>query len=249
MNRVLMVGKHISRYSTALHTHKNYKLIYCNAGGGRVQFERDAYMYKQVDLVVIEPNVYHVNVPNEDFVGTYVTLDQVPFKVDRILQVHDTESQALAQCVYQINGCNQVEFFNKDSVLQSYGALLCNLIVSLASLRKISPVVEHLRDAIRDRFSDASFDINQLFVAQHDYNENYLKKLFKKEVGISPQQYLINIRLTHAVKLLTTHDREQALSVTKIAYACGYDDPLYFSRSFKTRYGISPKAFYQDSLC
>ncbi len=249
MNRIITVGKHMSKYSSALHTHQNYKLIYCSGGGGRIQFEAEAYPYAQGDLLVIQPEVLHVNIPSRDFNGIYLSVDVLPLKVERLLIIPDTESLALAECLKQIDYFYQQEVFHKDNVLQSYAGLLTNLISALGSMKKISPVIERLKDAILHNFPDASYDLNARFAQEHKYNENYLKKLFKKEVGVSPQQYLINVRLSHAVKLLSEHNQEEPLSVSHISYACGYDDPLYFSRSFKTRYGSSPKAFYQDSRC
>ncbi|MFI3170611.1 MAG: AraC family transcriptional regulator [Faecalibacterium sp.] len=249
MNRVLMIGKHVSRYSTALHTHQNHKLIYCNAGGGQIRFEDGAHFYAQGDLVIIEPHTLHINIPDDDFIGTYLTLDQVPFKFEQVLLVHDTDSHAIAQCMYQLHEFHQLDFFNKDSVVHSYATLLCNLIAALASRKKISPVIELLKDAMMKQFPDPAFDINALFEAQTDYNTNYLKKRFRKEVGTSPQQFLISIRLSHATKLLAQSTPDDKLSISQIAYACGYDDPLYFSRAFKSHYGSSPKAFYLEMHC
>lgn len=60
---------------------------------------------------------------------------------------------------------------------------------------------------------------------------------------MSPQQFLINLRLTHAKKLLARTTVRGSLSISQIAYLCGYEDPLYFSHAFKACYGLSPKAF------
>ena len=63
--------------------------------------------------------------------------------------------------------------------------------------------------------------------------------LFKKTFGMFPHQYIIQYRLEKASELLlNTSD-----SVSEIADACGFGDPLYFSRIFKKRFGISPTGY------
>ena len=63
-----------------------------------------------------------------------------------------------------------------------------------------------------------------------------LFRIFKQTLGVSPQEYLIRIRLQNAVRLMRTTD----LSVTEILYSCGFNDPSHFSRQFKLRYGVTP---------
>lgn len=67
-------------------------------------------------------------------------------------------------------------------------------------------------------------------------NKFYLTRLFKEQFGISISTYLIQIRITHAKKLLRFSD----LSIDKISRECGLNDANYFSRIFKKVEGISP---------
>lgn len=70
-------------------------------------------------------------------------------------------------------------------------------------------------------------------------DRRYLYKLFKKYSGISPKQYLSNIKIAHACDLLLNSD----ISVTDIAEKVGYSDSLQFSAFFKKQTGISPKKY------
>ncbi len=70
-------------------------------------------------------------------------------------------------------------------------------------------------------------------------SRSYLVKLVKARLQMSPQEYLIKIRMEHAVHYLShTND-----SIREVALACGYDDALAFSRSFRAYYGMSPTEF------
>lgn len=72
---------------------------------------------------------------------------------------------------------------------------------------------------------------------------NYLSSLFKNQTGITYRQYVRNIRMKHAQRLL--HDRNNKPS--QIGQLIGYHDNSHFYRSFKECYGMTP-AEYQNSL-
>lgn len=67
----------------------------------------------------------------------------------------------------------------------------------------------------------------------------YLSTLVKEKLQTSPQQYLLNYRLVKAMELL----QDKSLTVTDIAKAVGYDDPLLFSKMFKKKTGLSPSIY------
>lgn len=64
---------------------------------------------------------------------------------------------------------------------------------------------------------------------------------FKNITGISPNEYLKNIRLTKAKEMLINNN------VTEVAYNLGYENISHFIRLFKSKYGITPKQ-YQSNL-
>lgn len=72
------------------------------------------------------------------------------------------------------------------------------------------------------------------------FSRNYLYMLFKKEYEISPQAYLLNYRIEKAKELLKY---EQKLTVSEVARAVGFRDPLYFSRIFHKKVGVPPSEF------
>ena len=70
-------------------------------------------------------------------------------------------------------------------------------------------------------------------------NRSYLSNLFKKELSVSPQEFLINYRLDKAAQMLS----ETEDSVGNVASAVGYADPLAFSKAFKQKFGVSPRSY------
>lgn len=72
-----------------------------------------------------------------------------------------------------------------------------------------------------------------------DISPYYFSKLFKEETGENFIEYLTNIRIEKAKKLL--HNRE--LSIKNICADIGYSDPNYFSRIFKKQVGLTPTEY------
>lgn len=70
-------------------------------------------------------------------------------------------------------------------------------------------------------------------------NKNYFSTFFKDNMGISPQEYLVNFRINKACELMSNEE----LTISDISRSVGYDDPLGFSKIFKKVKGISPKRY------
>ena len=71
-----------------------------------------------------------------------------------------------------------------------------------------------------------------------------LAHLFKSEMGVSPQRYLNNIRLEKARECLESG----VLSVKEIASEVGIPNVSRFCRTFKVRYGVTPKEYRKAHL-
>lgn len=69
------------------------------------------------------------------------------------------------------------------------------------------------------------------------------RSTFKAYAGMSPKDYINTIRLREAMRLLVITDT----SIENIALICGYGDPMYFSRFFKSKTGQSPREYRKNS--
>ena len=61
----------------------------------------------------------------------------------------------------------------------------------------------------------------------------------KSIVGLSPVDFIREMRIKRAMQLMETGE----YNVSTIAYMTGFNDPKYFSKCFKKRYGVSPSEF------
>jgi YesN/AraC family two-component response regulator len=71
------------------------------------------------------------------------------------------------------------------------------------------------------------------------YTEKYLSHFFKNKMGVGFNEYLGELRLKYAYKLMA----DGVHSVSEIALKCGFSDPLYFSKFFKKKTGLAPTEY------
>jgi transcriptional regulator GlxA family with amidase domain len=71
---------------------------------------------------------------------------------------------------------------------------------------------------------------------------SYFCGLFGQQMGISPMDYLIQLKLRRARRLLVT----TSLTVQEVAHKVGYDDAYYFSRLFRKLHGVPPVAYRRE---
>ena len=73
---------------------------------------------------------------------------------------------------------------------------------------------------------------------------NHFRKIFKESTGLSPIEYINNIRIAKAINLLS---EDKNISISEIGEAVGILDQNYFSRLFKHALGCSPREFRERS--
>lgn len=72
----------------------------------------------------------------------------------------------------------------------------------------------------------------------------YFSTLFTKQVGTSPSQYLMNLRLEKAAELMRFHSQSPSVAAASV----GYTDIYNFSKMFKKKYGSSPRQYIRKQV-
>ena len=92
-----------------------------------------------------------------------------------------------------------------------------------------------------DKNYNQNINISQ-YAKSNNISTYWLIKKFKEITGISPLQYIMNIRMTTARNLLLFSNH----NISEIAFTVGYSNPLYFSRLFTKRFGSSPLNYKKE---
>lgn len=138
----------------------------------------------------------------------------------------------------------QSQIPKNELVLSALGGLVVALATAFSESVKYSPVTETVRAEILDNLSNVTFSL-EAAIKKLPLNYDYVRKLFQKETGATPLEFLTGERMKLAKNLLQSGISNQysAYTVSQIAEACGFAEPLYFSRVFKKYYGISPTEY------
>lgn len=96
----------------------------------------------------------------------------------------------------------------------------------------IAPALEHLELHI----FDSALRIGELHT-HCGISDTYFRRIFHSRFGVSPKRYVMDQRLAQAKAIL---DSGEFSSIGEVAAMVGFDDPLYFSKAFKGKYGCPP---------
>ena len=104
------------------------------------------------------------------------------------------------------------------------------------TLRSLAKSLEYIHT-----FYGKALKIPELAKMESLSNSRYIT-VFKECMGMTPSQYVIDLRINVACDLLKNH----TMSVKAVAACVGYDDPQFFSKLFKKRTGMSPKSYKES---
>ena len=134
------------------------------------------------------------------------------------------------------------------SDLYAEGLFLCT-VAKIASRceelktekNKTTQTAEIIKKYIDDNFTDPSLSLESMCRVL-SYNGKYISSLFKKSFNISFKEYLNTVRINNACSLMS----KGFSSIKEIAFLCGFNDPLYFSKVFKSITEQSPSEYVLD---
>ena len=105
------------------------------------------------------------------------------------------------------------------------------------SQSRIAYVADYIRKNLHQKLS-----IDAIAKLAYVSKSNFFK-LFKEELGLSPNEFIIQERIKKAKELLIQNN-----SVSEAAFSTGFSDTNYFTRVFKQAEGVTPKIFQNKKL-
>lgn len=234
------------------HYHNEHELYYLVAGETKYVVGERIFHLKPGDFIFIPRGVPH-QTDSEGCMNRERLLLSIQDNVfDPFLQ--PVLEELSEQCIFRIPTARrhltqtllqqiQQEFQKQDDHwLLSVRLLTQQLLVQLCRLRSeytpddtedetlINAIAAHIRVHYA---GDLSLPV---LSKQFGLSESCLSRKFKQITGMGLSEYITNVRIHNAARLLT----EQSLTVSEVAFRCGYNDSNYFAAVFKRHKGTTP---------
>ena len=244
MNDITYVGKHNIVYNVSRHAHESWEFIYCTDGSGAFLFDNRRLDYREGDVVIIPPMVPHANASDGGFQNIHINMVSPALSFSAPMVISDDSNHFL------LDAFNAAFFhFYSDrkgtsNLLSVYGDLISCYLVAYQTGSTLTPVVAQIENNIISNYADCAFELDE-YLHSLPFSYDYLRKLFQKELGVTPHRYLVDKRLKMAAELLASDANAGARTISDIAPLCGFHDPLYFSKMFKKKYGTSPRNYLE----
>ena len=246
MNEIIYAGKHLLTYTVTRHAHTNWEFIYCTSGDGILIFDDFTLPYQEGNIALIPPYTPHANQSTGGFTNIHVNIAAPTLVLKTPTIITDDGNRfilnAFNGAFYQYSGSPG----KQTPLLSAYGELIVRHLAAHLDAPKFSSVVREIVNSITNNYPDANYELD-VYLRSLPFSYDYLRKLFKKELGITPHKFLMDMRLQTAAESLSS-DFGDAGNISEIAHMCGFREPLYFSRVFKNKYGVSPSAYQQRQL-
>ncbi len=230
-------NKHTTGSIVKDHSHSSTEIVYYISGNGQSIINGRSFEIRKNSLAVIKPGSIHSEKHCAEssvlFFGFYgdILFEEIEEGV-----FYPKQHTLILQIIHQI--LSEAIHRSKNHTLL-IAAKICELSVLLSreysnagsDARNLSYCANYLCE-------NCSEPVDMHLLAENfGYSYDYFRHMFKKEFGMSPQNFVIAQRLNNAYKMLTT----QNISCTETAYYCGFSDSSQFSKMFKRNFGISPK--------
>jgi AraC-like DNA-binding protein len=237
----LICGEEIcdSGHSFGPASRKYYLLHYVLSGKGIFRTKEKEYAVSKGQIFVIRPfEITYYKADVEDpwhycWIGFESSLDLSEMLYEDILTVPECEHIFLASknCVYLET---TKELYICGNIFELLSLIHENKSVADSS---VSKYVLKAKNYIESNYVDA---LSVSMISNYlNLDRSYFSTIFKKNIGKSPQQYIVDFRLEKAAELITLHGYKPG----EAALSSGYHDIFNFSKMFKKKYGVSPKNY------
>lgn len=203
--------------------------------------------YKHVDLqvgdvfVTFPSTEYRINDSDNleymyiSFVGVRANrlLERIGINKHDFLRKPSVQLQKMwFDCIAATNE-NNVNLIAEGILLTTLGVLCVKRDDTMLSQTGMNILA--LKKQAEENFTDPSFNL-QAACKEVYYNPKYASSAFKRYMGVGFNDYLLSLRVNNATRLI----EGGMTTVRQIAELSGFADPLYFSRVYKKRTGVSP---------
>ena len=238
---------------------KNAVIHYVTKGYGTFKFNGKVYNLKQGDIFILLKGMQVEYVASIDDPWEYYWIGFSGSNANEYLNRTSITNSCVSNCEENskipkiiLNMCEISKTYNPSRsddilLLKELYSLLYALIEEFPKPfeYKDKELHTYIQDALNFINSNYMHSITVQEIADYvNLSRSYLYKMFIKNLGISPQRYLINLRMYKATLLL----KSTKLPIGEVASNVGYSDSLLFSKTFSKHFSMSPLNYRNNQV-
>lgn len=233
---------------SCLHYHRYIEIARCVHGSGVQFIEGQFYPFSERSIAVIAKDCIHESCilrqfPNEEpSIWQYLFIDTdkmgIENAIDQSFMIESRQAVCLFDLIYEFCTTEGRESFQQIVLLLRVLMLELHRMATQKKPIKQGPYSDIIVFVLHHIATNYASDLTVANLAKEcNMSTSYFRKLFLETVGVSPQQYIIQIRLNMAEQLLRTTKRP----IQEIANDVGFRTLSSFNRLFKKKNGCAPK--------
>lgn len=221
------------------HQHSIWEIVYYTHGNGiNTVGDREINIYPG-QIICQPPGIPHSEYAENGYRNIHFTIGTFENYENIVPAFTDNESKQIYSILMQLHTEFHLQRKNWKNITESLLNTAYHYMISFSHEKAKNPYVEKIENLLISNMS------NQNLCYQEIMNEiplsiDHCRRLFIKETGKTPSEYLTDKRINYAKLLLETRLKDKSMNVKEIANLVGFDDPYYFSRVFKKATGKSP---------
>ena len=235
------IGKSMLLYQSHAHFHDEWEIVLNLEGEGTARIDGRSFSITAGTVICIPPKTLHAKESPKGFRDIYIhfPLLSLPTTPNRL--VFEDEDRRIEQLMLLIHGIYHKRDYGYREITDHLACALEQVLIGKFNARHTDVRVSRIADLAVEHFTDPDFSISDV-IQKSGYCEDHMRRLFRRELGVSPLEYLTALRVNHAKKLMREN---QCLhyTVALIGSMAGFSDISYFSRVFKKSTGISPREY------
>ena len=231
--------------------HAPLELTYVDKGALHSVADGRDILLEQGDLVIYAPGQWHMQYADVDMSPSFITITfdlAGEYPEELINRKFTIPQSAVTTLQRMLRELDRMDEFSADMVICMLQVLLLELLreqanpagTKLRATNAVNSENEIIRRAQQYISEHVREKLTVPLVARHvDVSPSYLTALFRKNLQISPGEYVRRIKLQESKQMI----REDNMNFTEIAAALQYSTVHHFSRQFKDKFGITPTEY------
>lgn len=244
LKRCQQIDQNSNVWNLQEHSHDCIELMLLLSGTITVSSDIRSLHTNICDIIIYPPNVIHKErldmTKHQEIIFIWVDVPyQYTLNVPFTLQDTDGSLLWLFKSIIKENSKKDTL---SNKIVKTYATAILQHIIRFfetnqgMSYNYSKMILEYVHDNYSQNISLSN--IAEMF----HVSSSYITKLFQKEVGLNPIEYITNLKIEEAKRLLS-----QNISIEEISNRVGFSDAHYFGRIFKKYVGFSPSK-YRKSL-